>query len=93
MLSSSIYFRYYFVSFCRGIIVLAQKNQLHKIRLLNPLTKTSNTMFEAQMPSVILESVAVMKSPTMLFVSTYYPAEIAWVDESTPTKGIDEDWG
>jgi hypothetical protein len=29
----------------------------------------------------------------MLFVSTYYPAEIAWVDESTPTKGIDEDWG
>jgi hypothetical protein len=50
-------------------------------------------MFEAQMPSVILESVAVMKSPTMLLVSTYYPAEIAWVDESTPTKGIDEDWG
>jgi hypothetical protein len=29
----------------------------------------------------------------MLFVSTYYPAEITWVDESTPTKGIDEDWG
>jgi hypothetical protein len=45
------------------------------------------------MPSVILESVTVMKSPTMLFVSTYYPAEIASVDESTPTKGIDEDWG
>jgi hypothetical protein len=45
------------------------------------------------MPSVILESVAVMKSSTMVFVSTYYPAEIAWVDESTPTKGIDEDWG
>ena len=45
------------------------------------------------MPSVILESVTVMKSPTMLFVSTYYPAEIAWVDESTPTKGIGEDWG
>jgi hypothetical protein len=21
------------------------------------------------------------------------PMEIAWVDESTPTKGIDEDWG
>jgi hypothetical protein len=50
-------------------------------------------MFEAQMPSVILESAIVMKSPTMLFVSTYYPAEITWVDESTPTKGIDEDWG
>jgi hypothetical protein len=77
MLSSSIYFRYYFVGFFRGVIVLAQKNQPHKIRLLNPLTKTSNTMFEAQMPLVILESVAVMKSPTMLFVSTYYPAEIA----------------
>jgi hypothetical protein len=93
MLSSSIYFRYYFVGFFCGIIVLAQKNQPHKIRLLNPLTKTLNTMFEAQMPSVILESVAVMKSPTMVFVSTYYPAEIAWVDESTPTKGINEDWG
>jgi hypothetical protein len=50
-------------------------------------------MFEAQMPSVILESVVVIKSPTMLFVSTYYPTEIVWVDESTPTKGIDEDWG
>jgi hypothetical protein len=50
-------------------------------------------MFEAQMLSVILESVTVTKSPTMVFVSTYYPAEIAWVDESTPTKGIDEDWG
>jgi hypothetical protein len=50
-------------------------------------------MFEAQMPSVILESVTVMKSPTMLFVSTYYLAEIAWVDESTPTKGIDKDRG
>jgi hypothetical protein len=73
--------------------MLAQKNQPHKIRLLNPLTKTLNTMFEAQMLSVILESVAVMKSPTMVFVSTDYPAEIAWVDESTPTKGIDKDWG
>jgi hypothetical protein len=93
MLSSSIYFRYYFVGFCRGVIVLAQKNQPHKIQLLNPLTKTLNTMFEAQMPSVILESVAVMKSQTMVFVSTYYLAEIAWVDESTPTKGINEDWG
>jgi hypothetical protein len=93
MLSLSIYFRYYFIGFYRGVIVLAQKNQPHKIRLLNPLTKTLNTMFEAQMPSIILESVAVMKSPTMVFVSTYYPAEIAWVDESTPTKGIDEDWG
>jgi hypothetical protein len=92
MLYSSIYFRYYFIGFCRGVIVLAQKNQPHKIRLLNPLIKTSNTMFEVQMPSIILESVAVMKSPTMLFVSTYYLAEIAWVDESTPTKGIDEDW-
>jgi hypothetical protein len=93
MLSSLIYFRYYFVGFCRGIIVLAQKNQPHKIRLLNPLTNTLNTMFEAQMPSVIVESVAVIKSPTMVFVSTCYPMEIAWVDESTPTKGIDEDWG
>jgi hypothetical protein len=50
-------------------------------------------MFEAQMPSVILESVAVMKSPTMVFVSTGYPMEIDWVDKSTLTKGIDEDWG
>jgi hypothetical protein len=93
MLSSSIYFRYYFVGFCRGVIMLAQKNQPHKIRLLNPLTKTLNTMFEVHMPSVILESVAVMKSPTIIFVSIGYPAEIAWVDESTPTKGIYEDWG
>ena len=93
MLSSSIYFRYYFVGFCRGVIVLAQKNQLHKIWLLNPLTKTSNTMFEAQMPSVIVESVAVIKSPTMVIVCIGYPMEIAWVDESTPTKDIDEDWG
>jgi hypothetical protein len=45
------------------------------------------------MPSVILESVAVMKSLTMVFVSIGYPMEIAWVDESTPTKGIDKDWG
>ena len=45
------------------------------------------------MPSVIVESVVVMKSPTMVFVSTGYPAEIAWVDESTPTKGIRQDWG
>ncbi|KAK1618534.1 hypothetical protein QYE76_024051 [Lolium multiflorum] len=29
----------------------------------------------------------------MVFVSKDYPVEIAWVDESTPTKGIDEDWG
>jgi hypothetical protein len=93
MLSSSIYFRFYFIGFCCGIIVLAQKNQPHKIQLLNPLTKTLNTMFEAQMPSVILESVAIMKSLTMVFVSTGYPMEIAWVDESTPTKGIDKDWG
>jgi hypothetical protein len=93
MLSSSIYFRYYFIGFCHGIIVLAQKNQPHKIRLLNPLIKTLNTIFEAQMPSIILVSVAVMKSPTMVFVSIGYPVEIAWVDESTPTKGIDEDWG
>ena len=83
MLSSYIYFRYYFVGFCRGVIVLSQKNPPHKIRLLNPLTKTLNTMFEAQMPSVILESVAVMKSPTMVFVSAHYSEEIAWVDEST----------
>ncbi|KAM0900548.1 hypothetical protein ACQ4PT_020574 [Festuca glaucescens] len=84
---TKVHARYYFVGFCRGVIVLAQKNQPHKIRLLNPLTKTLNTMFEAQMPSVFLESVGVMKSPTMVFVSTGYPAEIAWVDESTPTKG------
>jgi hypothetical protein len=45
------------------------------------------------MLSVILESIAVMKSPTMVFVSIGYPMEIAWVDESTTTKGIDEDWG
>jgi hypothetical protein len=93
MLSLSIYFRYYFIGFCRGVIVLAQKNQPHKIRLLNPLTKTLNTIFEAQMSSVIVESVVVIKSPTMVFVSTGYPMEIAWVNESTPTKGIDEDWG
>jgi hypothetical protein len=93
MLSLSIYFRYYFIGFCRGVIVLTQKNQPHKIRHLNPLTKTSNTMFEVQMPSVIVESVAVMKSPTMVFICIGYPMEIAWVDESTPTKDIDEDWG
>jgi hypothetical protein len=93
MLSLSIYFRYYFVGFCHGVIVLAQKNQPHKIWLLNPLTKILNTMFEAQMSSVILESVAVIKSPTMVFISIDYPVEIAWVDESTLTKGIDEDWG
>jgi hypothetical protein len=93
MLSSSIYFRYYFVGFCRGVIVLAQKNPPHKIRLLNPLTKASNTMFEAQMPSVFLNSVAVIKSPTMVFVCSHYPNEISWVDESTPTKDIYEDWG
>jgi hypothetical protein len=77
MLSSSIYFRFYFIVFCRGVIVLAQKNQQHKIQILNPLTKTLNTMFEAQMPSVILESVAIIKSPTMVFISTGYPMEIA----------------
>jgi hypothetical protein len=91
----SIYFRFYFVGFSRGVIVLAQKNPPHKIRLLNPLTKKSNTMFEAQMPSVFLKSVAVIKSPTMVFVATHYPPEIGWVDESTPTKDINEDgdWG
>ena len=93
MLSSSIYFRYYFVGFCRGVIVLAQKNPPHKIRLLNPLTKASNTMFEAQMPSVFVNSVAVIKSPTMVLVCSHYPNEISWVDESTPTKDIYEDWG
>jgi hypothetical protein len=46
------------------------------------------------MPSVIVESVAVIKSPTMVFVCPGYPMEIAWVDESSPTKDIDEeDWG
>jgi hypothetical protein len=48
-------------------------------------------MFEAQMPSVIVESVAIMKSLTMVFVCTGYPMKIAWVDESTPTKDIDEE--
>jgi hypothetical protein len=51
-------------------------------------------MFEAQMPSMIVESVAVMKSPTMVFICIGYPSKIAWVDESSPTKDIDiEDWG
>jgi hypothetical protein len=49
-------------------------------------------MFEAQMPSVILMSVAVIKSLTMVFVSIGYLAEIAWVNDCTPTKDIDEDW-
>ncbi|KAK1606148.1 hypothetical protein QYE76_029821 [Lolium multiflorum] len=89
---SEVHTRYYFVGFCRGVIVLAQKNPPHKIRLLNPLTKKSNTMFEAQMPSVFLKSVAVIKSPTMVFVTAHYPSEIGWVDESTPTKDIDKDW-
>jgi hypothetical protein len=76
MLSSSIYFRYYFVGFCRRVIVLAQKNQPYKIRLVNPLTKTLNTIFEVQMPSVIVQSVAVMKSPTMVFVCTGTPMKL-----------------
>ncbi|KAM0841529.1 hypothetical protein ACQ4PT_058958 [Festuca glaucescens] len=59
---SEVHARYYFVGFCRGVIVLAQKNLPHKIQLLNPLTKTSNTMFEAQMPSVFLDSVALSLS-------------------------------
>ncbi|KAK1684997.1 hypothetical protein QYE76_045845 [Lolium multiflorum] len=90
---SEVHARYYFVGFCRGVIVLAQKNPPHKIRLLNPLTKKSNTMFEAQMPSVFLDSVAVIKSPTIVFVAAHYPPEIGWVDEITPTKDIYEDWG
>ncbi|KAK1631207.1 hypothetical protein QYE76_005522 [Lolium multiflorum] len=92
---SAVRARFYFLGFSRGVIVLAQKNPPHKIRLLNPLTKKSNTMFEAQMPSVFLKSVAVIKSPTMVFVATHYPPEIGWVDESTPTKDINEDgdWG
>jgi hypothetical protein len=74
--------------------VLAQKNQPHKIRLLNPLIKTLNTRFEVQVPSMIVKSVAVMNSLTMVFVCTGYPNKIAWVDESSPTKDIDEkDWG
>ncbi|KAK1670907.1 hypothetical protein QYE76_059066 [Lolium multiflorum] len=89
---SEVRSRYYF-GFCRGVIVLAQKNPPHKIRLLNPLTKASKTMFEAQMPSVFLDSVAVIKSPTMVFVCSHYPNEIRLVDESTPTKDIYEDWG
>jgi hypothetical protein len=71
--------------------MLAQKNLPHKIRLLNPLTKTLNKMFEAQMPSMIVKSVAVMKSPTMVFICTGYPNEIAWVDQSSPTNDIDVD--
>jgi hypothetical protein len=51
-------------------------------------------MFEVQMPSTIVNSVAVMKSPTMLFICIDYPNEIAWVDESSPTDDIDvDDWG
>jgi hypothetical protein len=74
--------------------VLAQRNHPHKIRLLNPLTKTLNATFEAQMPSMIVKSVAVIKSPTMVFICTCYPNEIAWVDKSSPTKDIDvDDWG
>jgi hypothetical protein len=74
--------------------VLAQRNQPHKIRLLNPLTKSLNATFEAQMPSMIVKSVAVMKSPTMVFICTGYPNEIAWVDKSSLTKDIDvEDLG
>jgi hypothetical protein len=74
--------------------MLAQRNQPHKIRLLNPLIKTLNATFEAQMPSMIVKSVAVMKSSTMVFICTGYPNEIAWVDKSSPTKDIDvEDWG
>jgi hypothetical protein len=43
---------------------------------------------------MIVESVAVMKSLTMVFICIGYPNEIAWVDESSPTKDIDiEDWG
>jgi hypothetical protein len=64
-------------------------HQPHKIRLLNPLTKTLNGTFEAQMPSMIVKSVAVMKSPTMAFICTGYPNEIAWVDKSSLTKDID----
>ena len=45
------------------------------------------------MSSVILNSVAVMKAPTMVFVRTDYPVEIAWADEITPTKDINEDFG
>ncbi|KAK1646616.1 hypothetical protein QYE76_064421 [Lolium multiflorum] len=86
---SEVHTRYYFVGFCRGVIVLAQKTP-HKIRLLNPLTK-KYTMFEAQMPSVFLKSVDVIKSLTMVFVTAHYPSEIGWVDESTPTKDIDKD--
>src|SRR3954467_13018461 len=88
-----IYIRYYFVGFYHGIIVLAQKYQPHKIRLLNPLTKTWNTMFEAQMPSVIQETITVLKSPTMIFAASSYPSKIAWVDQSTPNRDIDEHWG
>ncbi|KAK1629465.1 hypothetical protein QYE76_003780 [Lolium multiflorum] len=88
---SEVHTRYYFVGFCRGVIVLAQKYPPHKIRLLNPLTK-KYTMFEAQMPSVLLKSVDVIKSPTMVFVTAHYPSEIGWVDESTPTKDIDKGW-
>jgi hypothetical protein len=71
--------------------VLAQKNLPHKIRLLNPQTKTLNKTFETQMPSMIVKSVAVMKSLTMVFICTGYPNEIAWVDESSPTNDIDVD--
>ncbi|KAK1663099.1 hypothetical protein QYE76_051258 [Lolium multiflorum] len=74
--------RYYFVGFCRGVIVLAQKNPPH------------NVLAQKYPPHKIrlLKSVDVIKSPTMVFVTAHYPSEIGWVDESTPTN-IDEHWG
>jgi hypothetical protein len=43
---------------------------------------------------MIVKSVAVIKSPTMVFICTGYPNKIAWVDKSSPTKDIDvDDWG
>ena len=45
------------------------------------------------MPSILVDSVAVTKSPTMVFVRTCYPVKIAWADESTPNKDINEDFG
>jgi hypothetical protein len=43
---------------------------------------------------MIVQSVAVMKFLTMVFICIGYPNEIAWIDKSSPTKDIDvHDWG
>ena len=85
--------RFYFVGVSRGVIVLAQRVEPYQIRLLNPITHKSNTEFQAHIPSDLLQSVIMTKSPTMVFVCTDYPDHIAWADESTPTGQINESFG